>query len=256
MEIQVLSTESGPILCGKFCVYLIIIIKKFSLFSRKKNHYFLIVEMLVSAQLHPWRARAGKPAIPRLLGGSWWHQAPQPLWTGALPFTGKHCTEQCSVRTTHALIPALSQEPGHLILTGRTSPPPVGSPTCEQLLRRWHLSHFAPVSPNRHQVEEEEDNNTSVPSWTELPRHTDSMSSTSLKLYLGETQKPFVPVHLDLRAFFIGQSNLWERRRVYSWGFSPTSSSHALTRPNISKTYKWKIPLAYEENTVSLPICY
>lgn len=227
-----------------------IIKKKFSLFSRKRNHYFLRVELLVNAQIHPWRARAGKPAAPRLLGGSWWHQVPQPFWTGALPLLGS------GVRTTHALIPVLSQEPGHLTPTGRTYPPPVGSPTCEHLLRRWHLSHFAPVSPNRHQVEEEEDNNTSVPSWTELPRHTDSTSSSSLKLYPGETQKPFVPVHLDFRAFFIGQSNLWERRRVYSWGFSPTSSSRALTRPNISKTYKWKILLAYEENTISLPICY
>lgn len=235
------------------CVFKIIE-KKFLLFSRKRNPYFLRVEMLVSAQVHPWRARAGKPAAPRLLGGSWWQQAPQPLWTGALPFTGKHCTGQCNVRTTHALIRAFSQEPDHLIPTGRTYPPPVGSPTCEQLLRRWHLSHFAPVSPNRHQVEEEEDNSTSVPSWTELPRHTDSTSSTSLKLHLDETKESFVPVHLHFRAF-IGQSNLWERR-VYSWEFSPTSSSRALTRLNISKTCKWKIPLAYEENTISQPICY
>lgn len=94
--------------------------------------------------------------------------------------------------------------------------------------RKWHLSHFAPLSPNRHQVEEEEDNNTSVPSWTEIPRHTDLTASTSLNPYLGKTQKPFVPFHLDFRAFFIDQSNLWERRRFYSWGFSPTSSSCAL----------------------------
>lgn len=65
--------------------------------------------------------------------------------------------------------------------------------------RKWHLSHFAPLSPNRHQVEEEEDNNTSVPSWTEIPRHTDLTSSTSLNPYLGKTQKPFVPFHLDFR---------------------------------------------------------
>lgn len=71
--------------------------------------------------------------------------------------------------------------------------------------RKWHLSHFAPLSPNRHQVEEEEDNNTSVPSWTEIPRHTDLTSSTSLNPYLGKTQKPFVPFHLDFRAFFIDQ---------------------------------------------------